>query len=188
MFQQKHGWTGQKPGFTVPSMKSDKPQNCGSLYIRIFTAIRIFIPTYLTLIILAIGCHSSPPKSPASSVVLLYPQVGSRTLFWPFRIAPSDLPIFGSPTTNSIRVAVFGMGKTVKRPGYYYLPSDAVVRDAVEAAQGVDDFTSWNGYSGIERPQPDGTLEVIRYTRDMMANEQIPLKDGDSLFFGHEVY
>jgi hypothetical protein len=80
------------------------------------------------------------------------------------------------------------MGGTVRRPGYYYLPRGAVVRDAVEAAQGLYDFTWWRYYSGLERPKPDGSFEVIRFTRNRSVEELIELQEGDRLYFGHEVY
>jgi hypothetical protein len=80
------------------------------------------------------------------------------------------------------------MNGTVRRPGYYFLSKGAVVRDAVEAAQGLGDFTGWRNYSGLERPKPDGSFEVVRFTQNRSAEEQIVLEDGDRLYFGHEVY
>jgi hypothetical protein len=70
---------------------------------------------------------------------------------------PPDLPTFGSPAAGSIRVAVFGMTGTIARPGYYHLPHGALVRDAVEAAQGLGEFTWWS-LSMIERRTPDGRV------------------------------
>jgi len=117
--------------------------------------------------------HSSP--APATS-----PTVG--------RSVPPDLPTLGTPTSDSIRVAVSGMPHTVRRPGYYDLPRGAVVRDAVEAAQGLSEFTWWRTYSGIERQKPVGTLDVIRFTQNRAREEQIVLQEGDRIYFGHEVY
>jgi protein involved in polysaccharide export with SLBB domain len=87
-----------------------------------------------------------------------------------------------------IRVIVFGMNGTVRRPGYYYLPHGAVVRDAIEAAQGLDDFAWWRDYSGIERQKSDGSFQVIHFTRNRKAEEQILLLNGDRIYFGHETY
>ena len=85
-------------------------------------------------------------------------------------------------------MAVSGMPHTVRRPGYYDLPRGAVVRDAVEAAQGLSEFTWWRTYSGIERQKPVGTLDVIRFTQNHAREEQIVLQEGDRIYFGHEVY
>lgn len=74
------------------------------------------------------------------------------------------------------------------RPGYYYLPKGAVVRDAAEAAKGLGRLTGWGFHSGLERPKPDGSFDVIRFTRNRSIEEQIELQDGDRLYFGHEVY
>jgi hypothetical protein len=151
-------------------------------------AIRLFTPMFLVMLLPAIGCHSPHSQAPARQTPLSQARVDSESLPFPFRLPPPDLPTFGSQTTNSIRIAVFGMGRSVNRPGYYNLPSGAAVHDAVKAAQGIDQWTGWTGYSGIIRQKPGGKFEIIRYTSDQFANEHIPLKDGDSLFFGHEVY
>ncbi len=137
----------------------------------------------LALLVSACQSQSSTPEDPQTQSVVRSvksPTVGHSV--------PSDLPTFGTPTTNSIRVAVFGMNQAVKRPGYYHLPRGAVVRDAVEAAQGLSKFTWWRLYSGIDRPKPDGTLEYIQFTRDRTGEEQIVLQDGDRIYFGQEVY
>jgi protein involved in polysaccharide export with SLBB domain len=76
----------------------------------------------------------------------------------------------------------------VTRPGHYYLPQGAFVRDAVEVAGGLSERVWWRGYSGIERQRPDGTLEVYKVFKGRKAAEEIALKSGDVLFFGHEVY
>jgi hypothetical protein len=158
------------------------------LVVRRFMATRLFTPIFLLTFLAATGCHSPHSHAPASQTSVSQAQFDSESLPFPFRLPPSNLPTFGSQTTNSIRIAVFGMQRSVNRPGYYHLPSGAVVRDAVRAAQGVDESTGWTRYSGLIRQKPGGKLEIIRYKSDQFANEQIPLKDGDSLFFGHEVY
>jgi protein involved in polysaccharide export with SLBB domain len=79
------------------------------------------------------------------------------------------------------------MRGAVKRPGYYCLPAGAVVRDAVEAAQGFG-IMQWSHYSGIERQKPDGSSEIIHFTHDRKAEEQILLRNGDRIYFGHEAY
>lgn len=149
----------------------------------------IFISTSLVAALVASGCHSPSrnrevPVTPVTSQVPESKLFISQTVRWP---VPADLPTFGTPTPNSIRVAVFGMGGTVRRPGYYHLPRGAVVRDAVDAAQGLGDFTWWRNYSGIERPRSEGSFEVIRFTRNRTAEEQILLQDGDRIYFGHVV-
>jgi len=146
---------------------------------------RFITSAAIALTLLVSGCRS--PR-PTTDVPATQSSPGSATSPTVGRSVPPDLPTFGTPTTNSIRVAVFGMTSTVRRPGYYHLPRGAVVRDAVEAAQGLSDFTWWRSYSGIERQKTDGTLEVIRFTRNRAGEEQIVLQDGDRIYFGHEVY
>jgi hypothetical protein len=75
---------------------------------------------------------------------------------------------------------------TVNQPGYYYLPPGSIVRDAVEAAHGFGMMMGWR-YSGMERPTANGSFEVIRF-RNRDTGEQLPLRNGDSLYFGHEVF
>lgn len=151
----------------------------------------VVITSGFGFVLLLVGCHSLTPRTPASpqpQTVATAQTPGtatSQTVPWP---VPPDLQTFGNPSDAAIRVAVFGMPGTVRRPGYYYLPKGSVVRDAVEAAQGLGDFTWWRNYSGLERPRPDGSFEVIRFTRNRRAEEQIVLRDGDGLYFGHEVY
>ena len=151
----------------------------------------IVISTGLGFVLLVLGCHSPSPRTTAPQPPLITTQappavgVTSQTVRWP---VPSNLPTFGEPSETSIRVVIFGMRGTVKQPGYYYLPKGSVIRDAVEAAHGLGDFTWWRNYSGLERPTPDGSFEVIRFTRNRSAEEQIVLRDGDRIYFGHEVY
>jgi hypothetical protein len=102
---------------------------------------------------------------------------------------PKDLPVYGSPGTNSIRVTVFG---DVVRQGVYYLPKNAVVRDAIEAAQGLDSSKRawWSYWSGLGRLKADGSPQVVRKFNDdrRQEDELIPLKDGDWIHIGHEAY
>lgn len=146
---------------------------------------RFMTSAAIALTCLAAGCGS---PGPATDVPSNHASPVAGTSPWISRSVPPDLPTFGTPTTNSVRVAVFGMANTVRRPGFYHLPRGAVVRDAVAAAKGLSEFTWWRRYSGIERQKPDGTLEVIRFTRDRAAEEQIVFQDGDRIYFGHEVY
>jgi hypothetical protein len=151
----------------------------------------IYISTSLAVALLASGCHSPSPTTEAP-VAPVVSQAPAPKPFISHHIhpVPSDLPTFGTPTTNSIRVAIFGMSETVMQPGHYYLAQGAVVRDAVEAAHGIGNQAewTWSHYSGIERPKPDGSFEVIRFTQGRSAGEQILLQDGDRIYFGHEVY
>ena len=95
---------------------------------------------------------------------------------------------FGSPTADSIRVAIFGYA--VNRPGYYYLPKAAAVQDAAAAAGIHGSFGGWDpDYSGIQRNKPDGSVETIRFkniAREIA--EKIALRSGDTLQLSHEVY
>gem|GEM_PF-2426157 len=126
------------------------------------------------------GCHS--PNAPKAAA---YESNNLREARW---TVPPDLPTFGTPADNSIRVAIFGLYGAVNRPGYYYLPQGSFVRDAVEAADGLGQFAWWRIYSGVQRPKPNGFWEVIRFTRNRTKEEQIVLQDGDQIYFGREVY
>ena len=53
---------------------------------------------------------------------------------------PLYLPIFGTETSDSIRVAVYGY--SVNRPGYYYLTNGSTVRDAIQSARGLKETLS----------------------------------------------
>ena len=159
---------------------------------------RISILIFLAVTWLIFGCHSAPPKMSASAVVFTVRQSVTNANAWSYKAVPTDLTVFGRPTKNSIRVAIFGVDRgmirrpgdhyfgrvvgNVKRPGYYHLARGAVVRDAVEVAQGLSEFVQWTE-SGIQRQRSDGTVEFIRLTRDVMVNEQIFLNDGYSLVF-----
>lgn len=137
------------------------------------------------------GCCSSKPGSlaaPPSQAAAPTTKLAAASSSIVRRPVPGDLPSFGEPSAATIRVAVFGMEGTVRRPGYYYLPRGAVVRDAVVAAQGLGEFTWWRIYSGLERSKPDGSFDLIRFTRNRRAEEQIELQDGDRLYCGHEAY
>jgi hypothetical protein len=103
---------------------------------------------------------------------------------------PTNLPTFGSPGTNSIRVTVFG---DVVRPGVYYLQVGAVVRDAIAEAQGLDSSKHrawWSYMSGLGRLNADGSPKVVRKFNDArrQEDEKIPLQGGDWIHIGHESY
>ena len=62
MIRQKHGWTGQKPEFTVPSMKRDKLQNCGLLLCWADLATRMRVLCFIAVIaFVLLGCSRSDP-------------------------------------------------------------------------------------------------------------------------------
>jgi hypothetical protein len=96
------------------------------------------------------------------------------------------LPSFGSPSPDSIRVAVIGFSV---RSGHYLLPRGATVRDAMEAAQ-FSGFVGWEyPYSGIQRKRQDGLVETRYFTRQgRAADERRVLQDDDRLSISHEVY
>ncbi len=100
---------------------------------------------------------------------------------------PTGLPTFGAAGSNTIQVVVFG---DVNRPGYYYLREGAVVRDAVEAAQGLLEISSYSrvSHSSIARQTADGSYELIWFTRGRELEGQIRLNAGDQLRFDHERY
>jgi hypothetical protein len=137
-----------------------------------------FLTATLAASLLLSGCRSpdATTRQPYTT-----PYIGGRP--------PKDLPAYGSPGTNSIRVTVFGV---VVRPGVYYLPRNAVVRDAIEAAQGLDSsgHAWWSYWSGMGRLKGDGSPEVVRKFSDdrRQEDEQIPLRDGDWIHIGHESY
>ncbi len=112
-------------------------------------------------------------------------ETNSSSVHWP---VPPGLPTFGSPSEKSIRVVIFGTVYEMKA-GYYYLPKGATVRDAMGAAHVSRGGTYWR-FSGVERPRPDGSFEVIHFTAtsDRRADLQMVLQVGDRLYFAHEVY
>jgi len=139
----------------------------------------LYIGTLGAALGLTCGCSSSAPKTPHSSA----DQPGVVIT----RAAAADLTTFGAPTEGSIRVKIDGYG--VERPGYYFLPRGATVHDAFEAAKGTDRADWRRPYSGILRPRPDGTRELIWFTRKTRASdEQLELRNGDNVLFSHEVY
>src|SRR5438067_404442 len=114
-----------------------------------------FIGVVGAVVILACGCQSPNRKSRSSeaSASATVMQEVSASFTW--RIPP-DFRTFGSPTSHSIRVAVFGY--SVKQ-GYYYLAGGATVHDAMDAAQ-FSGFVGWQRpYSGIQRQRLDGSVE-----------------------------
>jgi protein involved in polysaccharide export with SLBB domain len=99
---------------------------------------------------------------------------------------PAGFPVFGTPTSDSIRVAVFGYA--VNRPGYYYLSRGTTVHGAIDAAQGLKNNVWWKRpYSGIQRPRPDGSVQTIWF-QHRADDEQMALENGDRLRISHEVY
>jgi protein involved in polysaccharide export with SLBB domain len=153
------------------------------------TAISITVSTVVAAVF-GIGCRSPTPSPANSQVAYSEPSAPASQSFKsqaPQWTVPPTLTTFGTPTASSIRVAVFGGRRTVQRPGYYHLPSGAVVRDAVEAAGGLRPITWWI-YSGIQRSQSDGSWQLFRFTRNRTEDEQISLRDGDEIYFGREVY
>jgi protein involved in polysaccharide export with SLBB domain len=84
-------------------------------------------------------------------------------------------------------VCVLVYGYSVRQPGYYFLPSGAAIRDAISAAKGLDDTVDWRKYCSITRLNRDGSTERTKLTNPVEA-EGIPLREGDKLWFAHEVY
>lgn len=102
---------------------------------------------------------------------------------------PGNLPTFGSPGTNAIRVTILGQPHCVGQPGNYFLSRSSMVRDALIAAQGWSRAITWSpGYSGIERPGPDNTFTVVWFEGGPKNCETLLLQEGDCLFFGGERY
>jgi len=99
---------------------------------------------------------------------------------------PLYLPIFGTETSDSIRVAVYGY--SVSRPGYYYLTNGSTVRDAIQSAGGLKESVSWEQpYSGIKRTKADGSTEMIWFSRTARSSNEVGvLKNADWLRVSHE--
>ena len=98
---------------------------------------------------------------------------------------PADLAEFGTSGDGSIRVVVYGQ---VNRPGIYHLPAGALVRDALQNAQGLQQMFFW-GNSYLLRPQDGTQAETVGFhSRHNPAPEEVALKDGDRLYLGYEVY
>ena len=99
---------------------------------------------------------------------------------------PLYLPVFGTETSDSIRVAVYGY--SVNRPGYYYLTNGSTVRDAIQLAHGLKDSLSWEQpYSGIKRTKADGTQEMIWFSPTARSSNEVSvLKNADWLRVSHE--
>src|SRR5690349_8251839 len=113
------------------------------------------------VVISGYGCQSANQKaqfSEQSLAVISKPAITARSS-WPI---PPDLPTLGLSGLDSIRVAVFG--RSVKRPGYYYLQRGATVHDAMETAQ-FSGFVGWQRpYSGIQRQSTNGSVVTIWFT------------------------
>ncbi len=92
----------------------------------------------------------------------------------PVATQPPELAIFGEAGPGKIKVKVTG---EVKRPGIYYLKANAVIADALEAAQGKTEFFGWRN-ARLMRAEAGQTNDVL-YMRK--KNYSIPLVDGDWL-------
>lgn len=93
----------------------------------------------------------------------------------------------GGTAPKSVTISISG---EVRRPGIYHLAAGAVVRDAFEAAQGFTDFRWWYA-SHLTRPADSGESQVISfrgYRRDPQKVDMIPLRDGDQIYIGREVW
>lgn len=94
----------------------------------------------------------------------------------------NDLPTFGEPGTNSIRVMIYG---DVTKPGVYFLPRLSSVLDALKATQGAGFRAYWGGNSGIQRQIADDKWEVIQFSRgNHEVDSSITLQDGDMIKTG----
>lgn len=109
----------------------------------------------------------------------------------------ADSKLFGPPITGMIRVAV--LGDSMLRPGYYYLPKNATVGDAIEIGGGL---LMWPGrittrnkycaiwrkpYSGVERVNRNGVIERSYFTSEDSAKKYL-LMDRDCVFISYEYY
>ena len=99
---------------------------------------------------------------------------------------PVYLPVFGTETSGSIRVAVYG--SSVNRPGYYYLTNGSTVHDAIQSAHGLKDNISWEQpYSGIKRTKADGFQEMIWFTLAARSSNEVGvLQNANWLRVSHE--
>lgn len=112
--------------------------------------------------LLLTACISSEP-----------PVIPSKTNS-PVVTQPPELPVFGEAGPGKIKVKVTG---EVKRPGIYYLKANAVISDALEAAQGRTEFFYWPASTLVRT-----TTEVVGLNRKDTIR---PLKDGDWLIGRH---
>ena len=90
----------------------------------------------------------------------------------------------GQRVAGSIRVTVYG---TVRRPGIYYLPEGSVLGEALAIAR-TNYRRFWWGLSRLTRIVDEEHAEIIRFKRGGPEPEQIPLKEGDCIYLGYEVY
>jgi hypothetical protein len=98
---------------------------------------------------------------------------------WP---AAPDVPLFGTPASDTILVFVVG---EIKQPGGYYLPGGALVRDVINAAHGLDQRLAVWSHSGILRPRAGNLPRVIQFrTASWGADLTQILESGDQLFIG----
>ena len=90
-------------------------------------------------------------------------------------------------TKDTICVYVLGQ---IQKPGAYYLPRGSTLHQAIDAAEGLTLIADWRtiaGYSGILRHKYDGfPPQIIRFAGDRTKAEQMPLEDGDQIYFENE--
>jgi hypothetical protein len=134
----------------------------------------------LSLLVCLAGCASRPGPI-ARQTAGGQEQSAGPLVAWPQR---PDVPVAGVKEPDAVLVYVLG---EVRRPGGYYLRRPAYVRDAVAAAGGTGEFAWWRIYSGVLRPERFRLPSVIHFEGRKRA-ESIELRDGDQVFFGHEVY
>ncbi len=88
-------------------------------------------------------------------------------------------------------ICVYLLGH-VRKPGAYYFPRGYTLRQAVEAAGGLTLTADWRTivrYSGILRHKYIGfPPQIIRFAGDRAKAEQMPLEDGDQVYFENESY
>lgn len=117
--------------------------------------------------------------------------VGAPTYeFWvsgraAWSLPPNDLPTFGKPATNSVKIAIYGSPGCIRRPGYYYLPKGSRVSGAIEAAQGLEVRATWGRFSGIQHKATNDTWEITWFSEKNRDTElSILLRDGDMIYVG----
>ena len=97
---------------------------------------------------------------------------------------PTGLAEFGTRGDKAIRVTVYGQ---VNRPGIYYFPPGASVRDALREAQGLQRLFWW-GNSYLVRPTNESHGELISFLNRRQTWQELALQAGDQLYLGYEVY
>jgi len=129
------------------------------------------LPSLLAAFLMAAAClHAAPDDSAAPS----------RPAWWP---AP-DLPVYGTPTPQTICVYLLGC---VRQPGAYHLEKGATVASALAAAGGTTVYVGWNRYSGLVRAVSSTVPRLIPF-KNRPDDEKITLRDGDQIYLGHETW